>query len=145
MKNHLFLGIALALAALAPAAARAQYVNGNLQAYEAASENRWMAQRAAYYGPMGPARQELHNLRDDVDTAVHRVKQLTGNPDLGYYTRYDTRKLGILGPYPTAIAGSASAVAPVMVSQPVYGGAALNQTGGARFPTRLNPTTHLHW
>lgn len=146
MKNTLrSLALALVVAALAPAVARAQYTVGNLRGYEQLSEQRWMMQRSMYYGPMGPTRAAIHQARDEVDETVHKVKQLTGDPDIGFYSRYDRRKLGLLGPYPTPVGGGAAYAAPVVMQQPVMGGAALNQTGGARFPAHYNAVNHLHW
>lgn len=146
-------GLALAFGALLPVAARAQFIPGNLGAYEQQSHARWMAQRTVFYGPMGPVRGALHQAKAAVDGTVHTLKQMTGNPDLQYYTRWDRKKLGILGPYPGqgygyGMGGMGAGMgyqAPVVMPAPVYGGAAMNQTGGARYPTRLNPASRLFW
>ena len=141
--------LALVFGALLPAGARAQFIPGNLGMYEQQSHARWLAQRTVFYGPMGPARAALHQAKAALDTTVHDVKQMTGNPDLQYYTRWDRKKLGILGPYPNQVGGAMGMgmgyQQPIIVQQPVYGGAALNGVGGARTPTRYNPTSRLFW
>lgn len=150
MKNLMWrVCLALVFGALLPVAASAQFAPGNLAAYEQQSHMRWMAQRTVFYGPMGPARGALHQAKAAVDGTVHAVKQLTGNPDLQYYTRWDRKKLGILGPYPGQTGaygyGMGYQQSPVMQSQPVYGGAQMNQTGGARYPTTLRTGSRLFW
>lgn len=149
MKTHLRVAVSLLVAFWMAGAAHAQY-GVNPRMYEAQSHARWMMQRQAFYGPMGPARAALHQARVVADEAVHTVKQLTGNPDLQHYTRWDRRKLGVLGPYPGGgfgygMGGVGMGVQPIVQQAPVYGGAALNNGGGARYPTRLNPGSRLFW
>jgi hypothetical protein len=145
MKNLLRgLALALVVSAFAPSA-HAQYMAGNLNAYEAQSHARWVATHNAFYGPMGPARAELHEARVTVDRSVHQFKQMIGNPDLQYYSRFDRRPVGLLGPTPAVGMPMGGMAAPVIQPAPVMGGAAMNQTGGARYPTRFNPSSRLFW
>lgn len=150
MKNLMRVALALAIIALVPSFARAQFMPGNLAAYEQQSHARWLAQRTVFYGPMGPVRATLHNARNAVDNTIHTIKQMTGNPDLQHYTRFDRRPVGLLGPRPGMGVGMGYGMGmgyqqPVIVNQPVYGGAQLNAVGGARTPTRYNPSSRLFW
>lgn len=153
MMKNLFVGaaFAVAIAFLAPTQARAQYgAHAQMRAYEQQSHARWMAEREVFYGPMGPVRRTLHNARVAVDEAKHTLNNVVGNPDFQHYTRFDRRKLGILGPYPSGAAYGGVGVqpgfgAPVVRPAPILGGPAMNQTGGSRYPTRWNPNSRLFW
>lgn len=152
MKN-LWIGAAFALsiAVFAPAAARAQYgAHAQLHNYERQSHGRWMAEREVFYGQMGPVRRTLHEARVAVDNVKHQVNHLVGNPDLQHYTRWDRRPLGMFGPHSSGAMYGGGMVqpgfgAPVVRQMPVYGGPAMNQTGGARYPTRWNANSRLFW
>ena len=138
------IGVLAILGAALPA--QAQFASSNLWTYEAQSHARWKAERQAVYGPNGPVREGLHKARCTVDRVVHEVKMAVGNPDLQYYDRWDRRRLGAFGPYPsTAYQGGMMAPGALSPVTPVYGGAQLNRTGGARTPTRWNPATRNFW
>jgi hypothetical protein len=169
----LWIGAAAAAYATAclPSAALAQFGSPhfNMHGYEAGSHARWHAERGIYYGETGPIRGALHQARHAVEGVKHSLNHLVGNPDFQHYTRWDRRPLGLFGPYPSGgymagypggyqggyggYPGGCPGVGMppmygggvVMPPAPVYGGPAMNQTGGARYPTTYNPGTGLFW
>lgn len=68
--------------------------------YEQQSRAQWLTRREHYLGPMNVVNRAVYNVGNVVSSAVHTVKRTFGDPNYGYYDRWDRRAVVSRGPNP---------------------------------------------
>ncbi|MBI3891087.1 MAG: hypothetical protein HY303_06115 [Candidatus Wallbacteria bacterium] len=106
MMNRVATGLAvmaLALSVGTGTASAQYYPAGNYQSwnnYANQAQRNWESRRANYLGPMNSVNRIVYTVSNGISNAVHTVKTTFGNPDYGYYDRFDRTPVVSRGPNP---------------------------------------------